>query len=71
MNKTILWDSISDLNKNKIELDYILNKEHPEFIGICKTWLKNKDELTLKYHQVIRKDRLDQIGRGLAFCIKN
>nr|XP_027230908.1 uncharacterized protein LOC113822577 [Penaeus vannamei] len=71
MNKTIFWNSRSVLNKQKIELEYIVDKEQPELIEICETWLKNNDTFTLQDYQVIQKSRLDQIGGGLAFCIRN
>ncbi|XP_063615580.1 uncharacterized protein LOC134788675 [Penaeus indicus] len=70
MNKIILWNIRSIQNK-KTELNYLLNKEQPDIIGICETWLKCKDKFNLQNYQVIRKDREDQIGGGLALCIKN
>jgi len=64
-----LWNIRSIQNK-KTELNYLINKEQPEIVGICETWLKFKDKFTLQNYQVIRKDRTDQIGGGLAFFIK-
>lgn len=69
MNKIILCNIRSVLNK-KTDLEYLTYKEQPDLIGFCETWLKEKDNFDLKDYGIIRKDRKEQIGGGLAFCIK-
>ncbi|XP_047481961.1 uncharacterized protein LOC125034262 [Penaeus chinensis] len=70
MNKIMLWNIRSIQNK-KSELNYLIYKEQPEIIGICETWLKGKDKFSIPNYQILRKDRIEHTGGGLAFCIKN
>jgi len=70
MYKLILWNARSILNK-KTELNYLTYKENPGILAINETWLKEKDTLNINNYTVIRKDRNNQIGGGLAVCIKN
>lgn len=69
MYKLILWNARSILNK-KTELNYLTYKENPGILAINETWLKEKDTLNINNYTVIRKDRNNQIGGGLAVCIK-
>ncbi|XP_037774067.1 uncharacterized protein LOC119570383 [Penaeus monodon] len=70
MKNLILWNARSVLNK-KTNLNYLIYKENPNIIAITETWLKEKDKFTLNNYTIIRKDRVNQVGGGLAICIKN
>ncbi|XP_047499385.1 uncharacterized protein LOC125045869 [Penaeus chinensis] len=70
MNKLTLWNTRAITNK-EIEINYLIFKENPEVLALCETWLKDKDKFKIPNYQIVRKDRKNQIGGGLAFCIKN
>jgi len=70
MDKFILWNARSVLNK-KANIKYLIYKENPGIIAITETWLKEKDKFTLNNYTIIRKDRINQIGGGIAICIRN
>jgi len=70
MNKIILWNARSVLNKS-IDLNHLLEKEQPDILALCETWLKNKDSFNLEHYKIIRCDRPEKIGGGLAICIKD
>jgi len=67
MNNIILWNARSIINK-ETEINYLIYKENPDIIAICETWLKDKDKFMIPNYDIIRKDRANQIGGGLAFC---
>lgn len=70
MTKTILWNARSVINK-KIDIEYLIQTENPEIFAICETWLTNNDKFDIKDYDIIRNDRIEQRGGGLAICIKN
>lgn len=69
MTKTILWNARSVINK-KLDIDYLIHTENPEVFAICETWLTTNDKFDIKDYEIIRKDRIEQRGGGLAICIK-
>lgn len=42
-----------------------------EVFAIYKTWLTKNDNFETKDYDMIRKDRAEQRGGGLAICIQN
>jgi len=70
MNKLILWNARSILNK-KLEIGYLIDKENPKVFAFCETWLTKNDNFEIRDYIIERKDRTEQRGGGLAICIHN
>lgn len=52
-------------------INHLIDKEQPDILTLCGTWLRNKDTFNLQNYKTIKYDRPEQIRGGLAFCIED
>ena len=62
--------SVTSLEK-KTQLYQLIHIHNPDFISLNETYLKPHDDFEIEGYRILRDDRLDRIGGGVALLIKN
>lgn len=64
----IFWNACSLSNKLS-DLKILARQKQPLLIGLCETWLHPKLTISFNGYTILRSDRLDRQGGGLALLI--
>ena len=62
----IIHINIQGLKSSKTELEYLIHERRPHIITLNETHLKSNQKFTIQNYCIIRKDRRDRQGGGVA-----
>lgn len=65
----IMHINVQGIYTSRVELDYLIQEHEPHILTLNETHLKPHNKLNISQYNILRKDRHDRAGGGVAILV--